>query len=419
MTKALAPPAENRQPQFVRFAVKLYKRGPAASLRICRLRVLNASYRRGALASARKIAEEPEPAIVDTGRVLRQQLLAANHRKHAPSGYRVLIMREPSITADIWFGDLQRCMQHAGIECLALPPDTSTAGINAAFEMFQPNVFIATEATRTLRILDLQFIQRYKKSQGCLRLFIPVWHSNGPTVQVPGVRSTPAEDEWRRRLRWSGLSADAHFSIFEQEFHEQFSLDRQGPLVDYVTVPQGCNPMTDYPIAAARRFDYMMATTMTDERVAVSYHYLRPILRRYRGLWAGARWGFGQEQGIAPGHMPLHYAQTRIALSPLVGFVHLYGAEVTHRVYATAACGTFQLTMPTPITSRYFSEDELVRAASPAEYARLFDHYVGRPLERNAIALTALRRVYGEHTVFHRIDKLVSHWDGWRRRGLF
>jgi hypothetical protein len=236
---------------------------------------------------------------------------------------------------------------------------------------------------------------------------------------VPGGRTSPEEDDWRRRLRWNGLAADAHFSIFEAEFHARFSHDPAGPKVEFVAVPQACNPFTDYPVSATRLYDYLIAASMVDDRIDVSYRFLRPILSRYRGMWAGAGWGFGVEQGIAPADMPLHYAQTRIALSPLVEFVHRYGAELTHRVYAAAGCGAFQLTLPTAITHRYFRPDELVQAASPAEYAKLFDHYVDRPQERNVIALAALRRAYAEHTCLHRIDKLVSHWDDWQRRGLF
>jgi hypothetical protein len=420
MTTAIVPPAESRQPRLVRVAVKVFSRGPAVVSRKWRMRVLQSNYRRGSRASAvRVIDEEADPTIVETGRELREQLLAVNECKHAAVGYRVLMVRPPSITAEIWFGDLQRCMQFAGIECLLLPPDTPTASINAAFESLRPNVLIATESSQSLHTLDLPFIQRYKRKHGCLRMLNPVWHSKSPTACVPPGRCTPEEDEWRRRLAWSGLLADAHFSIFEPEFHERFSHDPQGPAVDYVTIPQALNPFTDYPLAAAKRYDYMIATSMTDERVEVSHRYLCPILKAYRGLWAGPRWGFGEEQGIAPAEMPLHYAQTRIALSPLVGFVHHYAAELTHRVYAAAGCGAFQLTMPTAITGRYFRPDELLHAGTPAEYARLFDHYVDRPLERNAIALAALRRAYSEHTCFHRIDKLVTHWDGWRRRGLF
>ena len=194
--------------------------------------------------------------------------------------------------------------------------------------------------------------------------------------------------------------------------------DRHGPNPNHVTVAQACDPFTDQPLVEGKRHDYFMATSLTDERVEVSYRLLRPILAGYRGLWAGAHWGFGRTH-IPPVEMPVHYSQTRIALSPLVGFVSDFGAELTLRVFAAAACGTFQLTTPTAITGRYFSPDELIQAGSPEEYVRLFAHYVDRPAERNAVALRALRRAYGEHTCFHRIDQLARHWDDWRTRGLF
>ncbi len=95
-----------------------------------------------------------------------------------------------SLTAEIWFGDLARCMQHAGIESRVLPPDMATAAINGAFEEFRPNVFIATESTQSLRVIDLPFVERYKRSRGCLRLFIPVWHARSPRKHVPSGRST-------------------------------------------------------------------------------------------------------------------------------------------------------------------------------------------------------------------------------------
>jgi hypothetical protein len=416
MTTSTAPA---RRPAVLTKAVKLWTRGPSVALRNWRRQRLRHAYRNGTATRVRELPEEwTDPRIITAGQTLRQQLLATYDRKHGTADYRVLMLRPGSITAEIWFGDLQRCMQHAGIECQVLPPDTTSAGVNAAFETWQPNVFIATEAVDSLRLIDLQFVRRYKRERGCLRLFVPVWHSNAPREDVPAGRSTHEQDEWRRRLRCDGLSADAHFSIFEPEFHQQFAHDARGPQIDYAVIPMACNPFTDYPVPAQKQYDYIMATSMTDERVEVSYQYLRPILGRYRGLWAGPRWGFGIES-IAPSEMPLQYARTRIALSPLVGFVRRYAAEITHRVYATAACGTFQITLPTAITGRYFRSDELVQAASPAEYVQLFDHFVGHPGERNDLALAALRRVYAEHTGLHRVDSLVKHWDGWRRRGLF
>ena len=304
-------------------------------------------------------------------------------------------------------------MQHAGIDCCVLPPSVRTRHVNEYIEKFRPNVFIATELQPVLRALDLQFLLDYKRRNGCLRLFVPAWHS-----EAPGKPSTPRVDRWRWNLRRSGRTADAYFSIFEPEFYDRFVRDSEGPDIDYTTVPQACNPFTDWPRAENKEYDYFMATSLTDERLEVTYDYVRPIMRGYRGLWAGPRWGFGLDR-IPPEEMPIYYAKARIALSPLAGFVPKYAAELTHRVYAAAGCGAFQITMPTAITARYFDSDELVQAGSPEEYARLFHHYVDRAEERNAIALRALRRAYSTHTCFNRVDQLVTHWDEFRRRGLF
>ncbi len=398
------------------FPVRLLTRGPAVAAREWRKRSLRAAYLRGN--KRRELIEQPDPAIIATGQALRAALIAGYENKHGAAGYRVLLLRPDSITAEIWFSDLANCMRHAGIDCCALSPAAQTPEITAAIESFQPNVLIALETPKVLQALDLQFLHQYKRAHGCLRLFVPVWHAGAPRAHVPKAQSTPAQDEERRRLCRSGLTVDAYFSIYEPEFHERFSRDPGGPAIDHETIPQGFNPFVDYPLQAERRYDYFLAASVTNERVEAAYRYLRPILRRHRGLWAGPQWGFGPHS-IAPADMPLHYARTRIALSPVVRFVHVYGAELTHRVYAAAACGTFQLTIPTPITHRYFTNEELIQAETPAEYGRLFDHYLDRPQERNSIALAALRRAYGGHSCFHRIDKLVAHWDNCRRRGLF
>jgi hypothetical protein len=405
------PPALWR---LVRAGRRLVTQGLSFPVRHFRKQSLKTAYRRGSVNPSRDLPfEDADPVILATGRALRRDLLVANEGKHAGAGYRVLLLRPGSITAEIWFGGLQSCMQHAGIECRMLPPASSRATINAELEEFQPNVLIAVESLPVLQSLDLRFIREYKRRRGCLRLFVPVW-----LAHAPGGGSTTRHDAWRRSLRRKDFLADVHFSIFEPEFHERFQRDRQGPDTEYVTVAQACNPFTDQPLPEAKRHDYFMAVSLTNERLEVTCRFLRPILARYRGLWAGQDWGFGPTR-IPPVEMPVHYARTRIALSPLVGFVADFGAELTLRVFATAGCGTFQLTMPTAITGRYFSPDELVQAGSPAEFLRLFEHYVDRPEERNAVALRALQRVYGEHTCFHRVDQLVRHLGEWRKRGLF
>ena len=398
----------------MRAAIRLLKQIPGLPRRHLRKRALRAAYHEGRGRHARNIAEEPpDDAIIEAGRRLRQHALGSNEDKHQRASYRVLMLRPPSVTADFWFGGLRSSMRHAGIDCRTFAPGATATEINDCFDEFQPNVFISTELPSTLRTLDLPFLLDYKRRRGCLRLFIPAWHAGAPIRS-----STRREDEWRWRLRRSGLTADAYFSIFERDFYERFMRDPEGPQIDFVTVPQACDPFTDRPLPEPKTHDYFMAASLTDERLDVTYRFARTIMRDYRGLWAGPRWGFGRHY-VKPAEMPKHYARTRIALSTLAGFVPRYSAELTHRVYAAAGCGAFQLTMPTAITDRYFEPDELIQAGSPREYRRQFDYFVDRPDERNAVALRALHRAYRSHTCFNRVDQLVECWDEWRQRGMF
>ncbi len=68
--------------------------------------------------------------------------------------------------------------------------------------------------------------------------------------------------------------------------------DRQGPHTDYVTVAQACcNPFTDQPLKENKRHDYFMATSLTDERVQVTYRLLLADPRPLPRALAGAHWG--------------------------------------------------------------------------------------------------------------------------------
>jgi hypothetical protein len=375
---------------------------------------LRSAYLQGNSGHSRRAQREAaDEGIVNAGTELRESVLAANRNKYATLGFRVLMIHPGSITADVWFGGLSQCMRHAGIDCRVVLASATQAEINDQIDELAPNVVISTDTTQTLQRLDLRYLLAHKRNKGCLRLFVPIGHS-----AMPGGTSTPAEDRWRWSLRNRGMTADAYFSIFEADFYERFVRDPTGPEIDFITVPQACNPFVDYPRDEEKRADYFMATTLSPERLDVTYRYIRPIMQRYQGIWAGPRWGFGLNL-IPVDEMPTFYARARVSLSPLVGFVQKHSAELTLRVYATAACGAFQITMPTACTHKYFEPDELIQAGSPQAYMRTFQHFVDRPQERTDVALRALRRTYSEHTCFNRIDQLVGHWRELESRGLF
>ena len=104
---SVPPPPSSRLESV---AARHFKRALAIPLRYVRKQSVRAAYQRGAASLLRDPPiEDAHPEIVETGRVLRQQVLATNRGKHAAAGYRVLMLNPGSITAEIWFGGLQSC----------------------------------------------------------------------------------------------------------------------------------------------------------------------------------------------------------------------------------------------------------------------------------------------------------------------
>ncbi|MCL5126493.1 MAG: glycosyltransferase [Deltaproteobacteria bacterium] len=346
--------------------------------------------------------EPPNIEIIQLGQNLREDILRQYKNKYQFKSYRILFQVPPSGVGALWFNDLIQTLSHTGIQCASV--QWSDPNFRQIWDAFHPDVFISFDIDEVLRSLDLDFINRYKKSDGCLRLFTP---SNKHNFPKPGM---PAKDEWRFELARIGQSADAYFCMFVEEFFSQFWSEWKNIGFQYLSLPHGCNPIYQYPRESAKDFDYFMATSYGPERVKLTWQYLKPILENYYGLWAGPNWGFGLGP-LNSTQLPDLYAQARIVPNPLARFLIDYPSEITERAFSATACGAFQITDWTPVTERFYSPNELVTVRSRKEFIEKFDYYITHPEERNQIIKNGMQRVFKDHTYFHRIDHLVEFLD--------
>ena len=365
--------------------------------RVVQRRTLGVLYARGQRRES--VSEPADASILRLGERLRTAALEENRGRFSGARWRFLLCTPPSIAAEVWFGDLESGMRHAGIPVRRLPAFASVDG--ALLDDFRPNVVAALDQEPSLACIDLVALREYKRAHGCLRLFV----STRDDVFAPGALS---EGESRRLQRAiDGDGADAFMSLYEPECFPRM----QRPWADAgfrsVSVPQSGNPLEDFPCDVPRVHDYFYASVCTPERLRATWRELRGIVAHHRGDWAGEGWGFGG-RGIPLTDMPARFAASRIALAPLLPALRRQPFELTHRVYEAAACGAFQITSLSPVTRRFFSEQALVAARDGAELVRLFEHFVHRPDERKRIAEQALVELYGGHTVFHRIEKLLA-----------
>lgn len=362
---------------------------------------LKAAYEKGQSRqrNAVNLLEPADARIAGTGQALRQNILEEYHLKYRDCEYRILFQLPQGGVGRIWFQDLKQCLEHTGVPCDSIPQEEPH--LKERWEAFQPNVFISMDSPRVLDSLDLNFIVRYKEARGCLRLFTPIVTYRFPK---PGLS---AADRWRLKLACAGKSVDAYFSMMSAEFFIEFHKEWAQAGFEYLPLPNGSNPLRHYPVDSVKDVDYFMVTSWGPQRARITRRYLKPIFKDYHGIWAGAGWGFG-EGFVAPDELRGYYARARVAPNPLMPYLVRFPAETTERSFTAPACGAFQITNSTPVTHRFFTGEELVCVKNEKEFIAAFAHYVDQPDERNRIALRGLRRVFTEHTYFHRIDRLME-----------
>jgi hypothetical protein len=365
--------------------------------RAAKRRALGVMYARGR--RRRSVVEAAESSIVRLGERLRQAALDENRGRFAGTAWRFLLCTPPSIAAEVWFGDLESGMRHAGVHVRRLP---AFATVDAALlDELRPNVVVALDQEPALAHIDLAALREYKRTHGCLRLFV----STRDDIFAPGALSAQERRLLQRAI--DGDGADAFMSLYEPEQFPRVHRAWVDAGFHSISVQQSGNPIEDHPRDVPRVHDYFYASVCTPERLRATWNELRPIVWSHRGDWAGEGWGFGGGP-VSFAEMPSRYGASRIALAPLLPSLRGEAFELTHRVFEAAACGAFQLTSLSPVTRRFFSERALVAARDGTELVNLFEHYVDRRDERHRIAEQALIELYAGHTVFHRIEALLA-----------
>jgi hypothetical protein len=343
--------------------------------------------------------EPADPIAVAEGARLQASALVAARDRHAASGVRAFLVRPDSISGHIWFDSLARALRHTGVPCVVA--DDPARDWASAWRDLQPTLLVAPDHLPTLARLDLDRLQAWSHAGG-RRLLVHMAPEGFPDSGRPG-----RDDRVRQQAAILGETADAFTSLYEPEYFPAYAsaLARAG--FRYLSLPQALDAWQDVPQDVPRTHAWFMASTATPDRLRVAAATLLPVLESARGLWVGTGWRFGEPR-VAPAALPALFGSARVALAPLVPFLRDRPLEITYRVFAAAACGAFQVTHRTPVTSRFFADDELVQAADDREFVAVYKQYLPDRAAREAVARRALARAWRDHTTLARADRLVA-----------
>lgn len=343
-------------------------------------------------------AEAPDAALLTRGQALQKDCLARFAGACADRGERVLLVTPPSLAGDVWFEDLACALRHIGAVAHRIA-DTAALTPELVADL-QPTLLLALDTDDLHERLQAARLDRPGR---CTRLLIPARDTAASTAPL-----TPAELHRLDRLA-SGATADALLSLHAEPFMRRSVgpwLDQGRPLL---WLPQAASPFRDHPQAVDRVADYAHLTVANPERVRAVWHTMRGLLARHQGLFGEREsWGFGLPRRPVQAHARLQ-AQARVSLAPLVAPLLDVAGDLTQRVYAAAASGTFQITELSPLTRQHFDDDELVAVPrAPGRLHEAFLQWLPDRCAREAVARRALERVYRDHTHLHRAVHLLD-----------
>ncbi|WP_159105824.1 glycosyltransferase [Ideonella sp. B508-1] len=372
-------------------------------MRVALRREVQACWLLGRLRGPRRPPETPDPALQQLGTERCQQTLRRFSQVRAATGERALLLTPPSPAGLVWFEDLRCALQHIGVAARRL---------NAVSELtpalvadFRPTLLLGLETDALL--LQLQHAGLDRPSR-CTRLLIPARDAVLAGRAEQHAALTAGET---RRLAHTaqGAGADLLLSLHARPFMQH----SVGPWLalnkPFLWLPQAASPFRDRPHGVDRVVDHVHLSVANRERVLAVRQTMRGILARYRGLF-GERdtWGFGMPRLPVAEHARMQ-AMARVSLAPLVAPLLAHAGDLTQRVYAAAASGSFQITELSPLTRQHFDEDELIAVARrPHAMREAFERWVDDRPGREQVARRALERAYREHTSLHRAVQLID-----------
>lgn len=269
------------------------------------------------------------------------------------------------------------------------------------FESFRPSFFIVSETEAYMDQFDWNWLRDFHESTGMVRIMVP-----GKTYDCDE-RTT----EYRLNRAIKGLTADFYFFFGVPEFNREWLTEYFNAGFEVLSLPWSINPQLHYYVPRKKNMEYFFVGSLAPVKAIEAHRYLMPIVRKYKGLIAGL--GFGPRiHPIEPKYVKYYYSSCEIAVNYHPRGQKEYPINVNDRTLIIPACGGFEIVDQPLILKNegnyFFKPDEIVSASSSKEFLELFEYFLHNPEKRYPYIIKGMKRVYQEHTVYHRMEKLVQ-----------
>ncbi len=322
--------------------------------------------------------DEGRMALVKENHRLRDALLAQYRDKYRALNLRVLFYA-PSVTMGALFyifESWQQSLQYMGIGTRLKIAGESLDDADLAFSA---SAFVSVDSDAVLGAISNENLERLT--------------SAGTTIIYVSEFSKQQRD------------ADLYITFHLQPESNENIARRRKPVI---SLPFAFNPLIHYAHPARTLWDFAFVGTNSPLKLRETEAYLLPVVRNRSGILAGVGWP-GRFGNIGQSDAALLYNFAAICPNFHLQAQIETGNEVNERAHVLAACGAFQLCDRPQALSSLYRDDEVASAATPREYAGMFDYYLNHDAERMAFATRAMRRAWASYSQFHVLERLIPH----------
>lgn len=335
-----------------------------------------------------------EDSLLRLGQHLRANVLERYRDVFASLHLRVGI-HVPDGGAGLYsFSSWVQSLRYMGIDARAI---TDRERRGDALREWQPDLLIASDRDSILSGFDWGYLRELRADKGLVVLLM-VYYEEGDDS------GTRARLEAALRER----TADMYYFVTTPEFNHQFFPDYFAAGFEVVSIPWAANPLIHYAVSGKDEVDYFFVGGNPREKALRALGYLGPIVATHRGIVLGA--GFGSSVPTLDQTFSRHYYRIcRVAPNFHEPLQMEFTANVNERTLVIPACGAFQLVDHPKALEHFFRPGEIAAVdGGPRDYYEQFRYYLRNPGLRRELTARGMRRVYAEHTTFHRMEHLVN-----------
>jgi hypothetical protein len=308
-------------------------------------------------------------------------------------------------------------------------PLTSRDNIKDVLAEYNPNIFISSLNRYTLKFLDLELLNTYRKKGLVYFNQIGLWNLSFDQF---GSQSLQSQKGFVALIK-KGLAGDIFFNWYQQDdpAMDGFSKTTKFP---FHTILLASNPKKYY-------FEYddkyasdisFVGSYLPEKRKFINERII-PLKKKYTLSVYGSDWtignralGYIQKLGQYFNIDPLKkirriglsldderkvYSSSIISLNVHEDHQRKYGSDFNERTFKILSCGGFEICDNVHVLRRYFSEKELIIGENKNDWFEKIDYFYRNPEKRLPIIKAGKNKVLKHHTYVNRVKQIIKIYE--------